>query len=128
MSVARKGNSDSRPSSASASVAGSPQIESQAIFCVSGPMKPLLKQSLDLALRSRPSDRGHAGVPAGSDLDVRRWAGGIHEALRVRNRPFIKRSDAGRQRIDEAVKFAVRQRPVHIAISFSQVAPDVVGA
>jgi hypothetical protein len=35
--------------------------------------------------------------PAGRDLDVRRQAG-IHEAFRVRYRPFIERRDAGRQR------------------------------
>src|SRR5258708_22641802 len=116
------------PSIASASVAESPQIESQAIFCVSGLVKALLKQSLDLALRSRPGDRGHAGVPAGSDLDVRRQAGGTDEALRVRYRPLVKRRDARCQRVDEAVKFAVRQRPVHIAIGFSEVSPDIIGA
>src|SRR6266478_4595923 len=60
------------PLRASASVAESSQIGSQAIFRVSGPMKPLLKQTLDLALWSRPNDRSHAGVPAGGDLDVRR--------------------------------------------------------
>src|ERR1700730_9019782 len=72
-------NSGSRPSSVLASVAELPQIKSQAIFCVSGPMKPLLKQSLDPALRSRPNDRGHTGVPTGSDLDEQgiapNWAG-----------------------------------------------------
>src|SRR4051794_10280913 len=34
-------------------------------------------------LRSRSRDRGHARVPAGSDLDIRRQAVGIHEALGV---------------------------------------------
>jgi hypothetical protein len=33
-------------------VAELPQIESQAIFCVSGLMKALFKQSFDLVLRS----------------------------------------------------------------------------
>jgi hypothetical protein len=89
MSVARKKNSSSWPSRASASGPELPHIESQAIFCVSGLMKPLLKQGFDLALRGRPSDRGHAGIPAGSDFDVRRQAGGIHQALRVRYRPLV---------------------------------------
>jgi hypothetical protein len=82
-----------------------PHIKSQPIFCVSGPMKSLLKQSLDLALRRRPTDRGHTGAPAGGDLDVRRQAGGIHEALGVRYRPLVEQRDAVRQRVDERVEF-----------------------
>src|SRR6476659_4864167 len=101
MSVARK-SSGSCALRVSASVTELPDIESQAIFCVSGLMKAPLKQSLDPALRRRPGDRGHTGVPAHSDLDVRRQARGTHKALRVRDRPLIKRSDAGRQRFDEA--------------------------
>ena len=90
MSIVRKEVQARVVSPASACVAELPHIESQAIFCVSGTMEALLEQSLDLALRSRPSDRGHASVPAGSDLDVRRQAGGTHEALRVRDRPLVK--------------------------------------
>src|SRR6478672_8153879 len=57
--------------SVSASAAECPQIKSQAIFCVSGPMKPLLKQNLDPALRSRPTIEV-IRVPTSSDLDVLR--------------------------------------------------------
>src|ERR1700704_5106095 len=126
ISVARKRKS--RATNASASVAELPQIGSQAILYVSGPMESLLEQRLDPFRRSRSRDRGHARVPAGGDLDIRRQAGGIHEALGVCDRPFVKRGDALCQCIDEFIEFGVRQRPVHIAISFSQIASDVIGA
>src|ERR1700722_10214394 len=92
----------------SARVTELPQVESQAIFCVAGPMEALLEQRLDFALRGRASDRGHAGVPTGGDVDVLRQAGGIGEALGVRNRPLVKWRDALRKRVDETVEFAVR--------------------
>src|SRR4051812_11347832 len=94
-------NPASSCSSVSASVLEPPDIESQAIFCVSGLMKSLLEQGFDPARRSGWRDRGHAGVPAGSDLDIRRQAGGIHEPFRISDRPFVKRRDAPRQGIDE---------------------------
>src|SRR3979490_1279728 len=125
ISVARKRKS--RATNASASVAELPQIGSQAILYVSGPMESLLEQRLDPVLRSRSRDRGHARVPAGGDLDIRRQAGGIHEALRVCDRPFVKRGDAPRQCIDEAVELTVRQRPVDVTIGFGEVASDVIG-
>src|ERR1700692_510287 len=126
MSIVRKQVQARVVSPASALVTELPHIESQAIFRVPGTMEALLEQSLDLALRSRPCDRGHASVPAGSDLDIRRQAGGTHEALGVRDRPLVKCRNATRERVDEAVEFAIRQRPVHISIGLSEVAPDVI--
>src|SRR4051794_5744854 len=126
MRVARKGKL--RATIASASMGELPQIDSQAIFCVSGLMKSLREKRLDPSLRSRSRDRGHARVPAGSDLDIRRQAGGIHEALGVCDRPFVKRGDAPRQRVDVAIELPVRQGPVYIAIGFGEVAADVIGA
>src|ERR1700738_4569576 len=128
MSVARKRKFGLASSEASASLPELPHIETQAVFCVAGTMEALLEQSLDLALCCRPSDRGHASVPAGGDLDVLRQAGGTHEALGVRDRTLVERRDALRQCVDEPVELGGRQRPVHVAIGFSEIAPDVIGA
>src|SRR6202020_1267558 len=98
------------------------------MFRILGLVKPSLEQSFDFVLRGRPSDRSHARLPAGSDLDVRRRAGGAPKPLRVRTRPLVEGRDAPRQRVDEAVELAVGQQPVYIAISFSQIASEIVGA
>src|ERR1700738_5097317 len=99
MSIVRKDVQARVVSPASACVAELSHIESQAIFCVAGTMEALLEQSLDLALRSRQRNRAQAAVPAGSDLDIRRQAGGTHEALGVRDRPLVKCRNATRERV-----------------------------
>src|SRR3984957_12423086 len=108
------------------SAAEPPQVVTQAIFCIAKLMKPLLEQRLDPVLRSRAPERSHASIPPSLDFDVRRQARGVDKAFRVRDRPLVERGDAGRDRVDKPVEFVIRQRPVHIAIGLSQVAPDVV--
>jgi hypothetical protein len=89
-------------------------------------MKPQLAEGPKAGLRCRPGDRGHTGLPPRRHLDFRRQAGGVHQALGVRDRPLVERSDATRERFDEPVELGVGLGPVHVAISLSQIAPDVV--
>src|SRR3954453_23649928 len=65
--------------------------ESESMLRVSGRLEPSLHEALDPLLRRRPPDGGHAGVPAGSDLDVGRQAGYVHQALGVGDRPLVER-------------------------------------
>src|ERR1700733_13983482 len=111
-----------------AGLAELPDIEAEAIFGVAGPVEAPLEQRLDPALRGGPTDRGHAGIPAGGDFHVWRQACLAHQALGVGDRPFVERRDALRQLVDEAVELGVRQRPVDIAIGLREIAADVVGA
>jgi hypothetical protein len=49
-----------------------PQVEVQAMFCVSCLMKPEPAEGLESCLCRRPYDRGHAGIPPSCHFDVRR--------------------------------------------------------
>src|ERR1700733_12928765 len=99
-----------------ASAADAPRIEAQTLFNVSGLMKPCLEQSFELALRCRPGNGCHAGVPPSRDFDVGRQTGCIDKTLRIGDRPLVECSNAGRESLDEPVEFRVRQRSVHIAV------------
>src|ERR1051325_7257614 len=45
-------------------------VEAESLFGVSGRLQPLFEEGLDSFLRGLSLDGRHAGVPAGSDLDV----------------------------------------------------------
>src|SRR4051812_27475241 len=65
-----------------------PDVEPEPVFRVSRRLEPLLEQGFDSFLRRWSLDGGHAGVPAGSDLDVGRKAGFVDEAFGVGDRPL----------------------------------------
>src|SRR5258706_1823311 len=82
--------------------------ESESIFGVSGLLEPLLQEGLDSLLGCRSFDGGHAGIPAGSDLDIGRQTGFVHEALGVGDRPLVERGDPGCECLDEVVQLGIR--------------------
>ena len=53
-------------------------------------LEPLLQEGFDSFLCRWSVDGVHARVPAGSDLDVRRQAGVVYEALGVGDRPLVR--------------------------------------
>src|SRR5258706_12288254 len=67
-------------------------------------------------LRGWPRDRLHAGVPSGRDLDVGWQTRGVHQALRIGDRPLVERGDARRERVDEVVERSIRQRAIHVSV------------
>src|SRR5256885_11851059 len=77
-------------------------VESESVLCVSRLLEPLIQQRFDSFLRRWSLDGGHAGVPAGSDFDVGRQAGFIHEALGIGDRPLVKRGDPGCKGVDRS--------------------------
>jgi hypothetical protein len=83
------------------------QVEPESILQVSGVLEPLLQEGFDSFLRRWSFDGGHAGVPAGSDFDVGRQAGFIHEALGVGDRSLVERRDPGCERLNEVVQLGV---------------------
>src|SRR3954453_12220694 len=82
--------------------------ESESIFRVSGLLEPALQEGFDSFLRRRSLDRGHAGVPARSDLDVGRQAGFVDKALGVGDRPLVEGGDPGGECVDELVQLRIR--------------------
>src|ERR1700750_520300 len=67
------------------------EVESESILHVSRLLEPLLQKGFDSLLCRWSVDGVHARVPAGSDLDVRRQAGVVYEALGVGDRPLVER-------------------------------------
>src|SRR3954453_8122435 len=93
----------------------STDVRTQMILNRSRLVKAELHECFEPRLCCRPRDGGHAGVPSSRHFHVG-WQAGVHETLGLRDRPLVERGDAGRQRVDKAVEFGVRQRPVHIAV------------
>jgi len=81
--------------------------ESESIFRVSRLLEPSLQEGFDSFLGRWSLDGGHAGIPAGSNLDVGRQTGFVHEALGVGDRPLVERADPGCERLDEVVRLGV---------------------
>src|SRR5690349_3285932 len=108
--------------------AQSADVRAESVFRVSWFLEPLLEEGLDPPLPGGSVYRGHAGVPAGSDLDVGRKAGFVHEAFGVGDRPLVEGGDAGCECADEVVQLGVRERTVHVPEAFGIGGADVVRA
>ena len=91
------------------------QVEPESVLEIAGLLEPLFQEGCDVVLRGGSLDGGHAGVPAGSDFDVGRQAGGVDQALGVGDRPLVKRGDPGGERVDEIVELGVGERTVDVA-------------
>src|SRR5258708_16369524 len=68
---------------------------------VSSLVKTAFQQHLDPLLRGRSSDRGEAHVPLRRDLEVRRQARYVDEALGLADRLLVELCVSGRDRLDE---------------------------
>src|SRR5258708_23018056 len=101
---------------------------SQAIFCIAGFAKASPNQLLDPLLCGWSCHRSNARVPPGFDFDIRRQTCDVDKAPGIHDCPFVEGGDSAGKRIDKSVKFSIRQRPIHIAIDFGQVAWNVVCA
>src|ERR1700679_1186207 len=101
-------------------------IESQAVFCISRLVKALVEQLLHFLLRGRPRDRVYASIPPCGHFDVGRQAGGVYQALGIADGPLFERADPSGERIDKGVELGIRERPIHVAVAFSQIAWDVL--
>src|SRR4051794_15628200 len=102
------------------------QVVPEASFHITRRVEAARVQSLYPILGRGASQRSNTRIPPRSDLDIR-WQTGVHQALRVRDRPFVELCDAGRERLDESVEFGVRQRAIHIAVGFGLFSTDIVG-
>src|SRR5271165_2121965 len=81
-------------------------------------VKAQLHKLLDARLRGGPCERGHESVPFRLNFGIGRKAGQIGETLGLRDRLLVEGRDPLSQRIDEAVKFAIRQGAIDIAVEF----------
>src|SRR4051812_6951141 len=91
------------------------QKEPKPVFNIAGVLESAFGQSLDAILSRWPAQRGDARVPTGSKFDVRRQTG-VHQPLRLGDRPLVEAGDAGRQCIHISVEFGVRQGAIDVTI------------
>ena len=81
-------------------------MKAQAVFDIAGSLEASRGQRLDAILGGRAAQRCDAGVPAGTELDIRRQAG-IDQPLRLSDRPFIEFGDTNRQGVDIGIEVGI---------------------
>src|SRR5271154_1857309 len=103
-------------------------VESQAVFYIAWLVKALVEELLESCLRGGAGDRVNACIPSRGDFDVGRQAGSVYEALGVADGPLFEGADPRGERINKGVEFGVRERAIHVAVQFSEIAADVLRA
>src|SRR5262249_16848882 len=101
-------------------------VITQALFYITGFVKAALQQGLDPVLCCWPHDRGKTHIPLGCYFVIRRQTGHVNETFGLADGALVERCNAGCEILDKRVELGIRQRPVHVSISFGEVPRNVV--
>src|ERR1700730_5109436 len=103
-------------------------MEAEPIFDVAGAMEATLHQRLDPLLTGRTSERGEERIPFRLDFRIGWQTRNVDKTLGLCDRLLVERRDAHGEGIDKGIELRVRKRAIDVAVTFGEIAMDVLGA